>query len=262
MTRDRAFLPILAVILMIRPLHAQRADAWVVINEPVEWSENRALSATAGTQIHVSGQAYHPRGIESVTVQGVIATIKPNPAGFVDFVAVLPVLAGTQEVAVVAKAKNGALVSKTLRMSVQVVQQAVVQRQWSPSSAAVRSIILPGMGQFYTKQKFLGGAFLLAAAGAAAAGVLVREDEVECAPVFQNYDPCPPGYEVRKYKTRPLLVPAAAGYVTLGIASALQARGVARRSSIRRGESDEVYRPQLGMFVNESSVGIGLSWKF
>jgi hypothetical protein len=134
--------------------------------------------------------------------------------------------------------------------------------QFNPGGAAVRSLLLPGLGQFYTKQSGLGAAFLAVASGAAVVGVTVTKSKVECAVVLPQGTSCPTGYELRHYKTRPLLIPAIAGYVTLGVVSALQAKHVAQRATTRRGDSNDGYRPALGMFVDESAVGIGLSWQF
>ena len=260
----RKLLVILVLLSAARQASAQRRDPWLVINEPIAWSEDRALSAAVGARIQVVGQAFDPSGVASVSVHGMLATLKANPAGFVDFDATLTVVPGMTDVTVVAKGKAGSVITKTLHVAQETPQQSVVvQRRFSPRTAMFSSLLLPGAGQFYTKQPLLGGVFLAGAGAALAAGATHTEEKVQCAVVLPEGVSCPFGYELRRYKTHPWLGAGIAGYVAIGVISAVEARTVAHhKNEARRGDTGDGYLPQLGMFVDQSSVGLGLSWRF
>ena len=76
------------------------------------------------------------------------------------------------------------------------------------------SLVVPGLGQAYTRRPLLGALFLGVGAGAAAAGLLYKEATVRClAPLVDGS--CPPGEELSRSEETPYLV---AG---LGVAGAM-----------------------------------------
>jgi hypothetical protein len=101
---------------------------------------------------------------------------------------------------------------------------------FSPAGEAVRSLFVPGLGQFHTHRPAVGAAFLVGGIGALALGMLSQRVEVNCLSPMEN-GACPAG-QVRDQATkRPMLVPGLAGFVGLGVISAFEAASGARRAN-------------------------------
>jgi hypothetical protein len=105
--------------------------------------------------------------------------------------------------------------------------------RYSPGGAAVRSLLIPGLGQFYTGRPALGVLFLGAGAGAIAAGVMSKRTVIEC--LERTTGTCPDN-RIRDSKVeRPMLLPGIGGFVALGVIGAIEASAAARRANARAG---------------------------
>jgi len=102
---------------------------------------------------------------------------------------------------------------------------------YSPGSAAVRSLILPGLGQFYTKRPAVGAVFLAGWAGALGLGLMSQETTVEC--LDRVTDSCPPNRVLSETVKRPMLAVGVGGAVALAVVSALEARSGAAKANAR-----------------------------
>lgn len=102
----------------------------------------------------------------------------------------------------------------------------------SAGTALTLGLIVPGMGQFYSGREVGGGLVLSLAGGAVAAGVLVKDVQVECLVTVGGGEDCPAGQVYRENVDRPLLGPAlavAAGVAVIGAIEAfVKARGEGR----------------------------------
>jgi len=97
----------------------------------------------------------------------------------------------------------------------------------SPGSAAVRSLLIPGLGQFATGKQAAGVAFLAAWGGALAFGVLSKEETTECLTRVPSGTTCPAG-DVRDTSVkRSKLGIGIGGALAVAVASALHARSAA-----------------------------------
>jgi len=105
---------------------------------------------------------------------------------------------------------------------------ATLAPRYSPGIAFTTGMLIPGMGQFYTRRPGLGFLILSTAGTAAAVGILHKTVEVDCLQVPEN-GVCPPQQILAERVKRPLLVPGlvTAGAITLvgAIVAARSARG-------------------------------------
>ena len=90
------------------------------------------------------------------------------------------------------------------------------RRAGGSSSALALGLVVPGLGQFSSGRSTAGMAVLSAAAGAVAAGFLIRRADVRCLTTPEPGETCPDGQVVSRTVTRPYLTSAlvAAGVVT------------------------------------------------
>lgn len=109
---------------------------------------------------------------------------------------------------------------------IQTLQLAPV---YSPSTALLSGILIPGMGHFYSGRPGVGVLVLAVAGGSAAAGLLVREVEISCLSQPVNGE-CPPGQIAGRDESRPYLVPGLAVAAVVTLAGAIHAFRGARRS--------------------------------
>jgi len=100
---------------------------------------------------------------------------------------------------------------------------------YSPSTALLSGILIPGMGHFYSGRPGTGALVLAVAGGSAAAGLLVREVEISCLSVPVNGE-CPPDQVAGREESRPYLVPGLAVAAAVTVAGAIHAFRGARRS--------------------------------
>ena len=100
---------------------------------------------------------------------------------------------------------------------------------YSPSTALLSGILIPGMGHFYSGRPGAGFLVLAVAGGSASAGLLVREVEISCLGLPVNGE-CPPGQIAGRDESRPFLVPGLAVAAVVTVAGAIHAFRGARRS--------------------------------
>lgn len=103
---------------------------------------------------------------------------------------------------------------------------------FSPASAALRSLAIPGLGQFYTGRPALGAAFLGAWAGAIGFGLMSEKVTVEC--LAQATDECPSGQVRAKISERPQLMLGLGIAAAVAVISALEARSGAAKVNARQ----------------------------
>mgnify|MGYP006277734761 CR=1 FL=1 len=102
---------------------------------------------------------------------------------------------------------------------------------YSPGSAALRSLAVPGLGHFYTGNPVLGGLFLAGWAGALGFGVMSQEVTVYC--LAQTTESCPSGQVRNEEVERPMLLVGVGAAAALAVGSALHARASARQANAR-----------------------------
>jgi hypothetical protein len=95
----------------------------------------------------------------------------------------------------------------------------------SPGSAAVRSLVVPGLGQFATGKPALGVVFLAAWGGALGFGLMSQETTIEC--LAAGADPCPANQVRDEVVKRPMLAVGVGGALAVAVVSALHARSAA-----------------------------------
>lgn len=103
---------------------------------------------------------------------------------------------------------------------------------FSPGSAAIRSLFIPGLGQFYTGRPVAGAVFLAGWAGALGFGLMSQKVTVEC--LAQTDDSCPSGQVRSEIVERPMLMAGLGAAVALAVISAFEARSGARKANAAR----------------------------
>jgi hypothetical protein len=103
---------------------------------------------------------------------------------------------------------------------------------YSPTSAAMRSLAVPGLGQFYTGRPAVGVAFLAAWAGAIGFGIMSQDVTVEC--LAQTSDACPAGQVRAEIVERPMLPVGLGAAIAVAVISAFEARSGANRANSRQ----------------------------
>jgi hypothetical protein len=117
---------------------------------------------------------------------------------------------------------------------------------YSPGSAALRSLAVPGLGQFYTGNPVLGGLFLAGWAGALGFGFMSQEVTVYC--LAQTTESCPSGQVRNEEVERPMLLVGVGAAAALAVGSALHARASARRANARMaGGGEGAGRPGISL---------------
>ncbi len=108
---------------------------------------------------------------------------------------------------------------------------------YSPSSAALRSLAIPGLGQFYTGSPAAGGLFLAGWAGALGFGLMSQKVTIEC--LAPTTDSCPAGEVRDEIVERPKLMIGLGAAAVLAVASALHARSAANKANNQSFGSQE-----------------------
>jgi hypothetical protein len=258
-----------ASLLLLGLTSAAAQEPWITINQPRQWSANELYTVPAGTRVRLIGQAYHPQGIQSVTVAGQQATLRRLETGIVDFEATVTATRGTSVIRVNVQSLGGSAFPKDLRLAVSpeagaalptVAPQAPSSKIYSPGGAAVRSLLVPGLGQFYTGKPVLGVVFL--AATGAAIGVALGSKEITglCMSPLSGGD-CPSDQIWSQSTSRPLLVPGLAGAGAIAIIAALEARSAAKKKNAQgTGGGDD--SPDFSFWTDARAVGVKFQLRF
>jgi hypothetical protein len=102
----------------------------------------------------------------------------------------------------------------------------------SPGSAAIRSLFVPGLGQFATGKPVAGVAFLGAWGGALAYGLLSKETTTECLRQVQPGGTCPSDDIRGTSVKRPSLAIGVGAALAVAVVSALHARSSASQLAL------------------------------
>ncbi len=219
---------------------AQTPTSWIVLSEPGEWSDDRVLMVAVGSQIRVIGQAFHSDGILSITIGGQPAEVRPAVGGVVDFEGLLTIAPGANEVAVEARPTQGDPVRRSFPLlGTGAAQPPLADAAppppppaavavYSPGGAMVRSLLVPGLGQFYTERPLLGVAFVGASVGAAAFGILSKTTTVRCKSSLTNGE-CPASQVHSRSDESPNLAVGVGAAVGIAALAAIEAYSAARR---------------------------------
>jgi TM2 domain-containing membrane protein YozV len=105
---------------------------------------------------------------------------------------------------------------------------------YSPGSAALRSLAIPGLGQFYTGRPAVGALFLAGWAGALGFGFMSQDVTVECLARVGESEPCPSDQVRGKVTERPMLVLGLGAAVAVAVISAIEARSGADKANARQ----------------------------
>ena len=114
--------------------------------------------------------------------------------------------------------------------------QGVAAAAPSAGTALLLGLIVPGMGQFYSGREVGGFTFLSLAAGAAAAGFLIKEVQVECLVTVEPGEDCPGGQVFRDTVDRPYLLPGLGVAAGVAVIGAIEAFVKARRRGAAGGQ--------------------------
>jgi hypothetical protein len=106
-------------------------------------------------------------------------------------------------------------------------QPAAQRTSISPGSAAIRSLFIPGLGQFATGKPVAGVAFLAAWGGALGYGLLSKETTTECLARVPAGSACAAGDVRGTSVKRPALAIGVGGALAVAVVSALHARSSA-----------------------------------
>lgn len=123
-----------------------------------------------------------------------------------------------------------------------------VARVYSPTAAFATGLLVPGLGHFTTGRPAAGALLLGAAAGAAAAGILIERVDVECLspPVAGD---CPPEHVYHSSSQRPYLIPGVAIAAAVVVAGAVDAFLGARRHNARATDPMRLGSLDIGSLV-------------
>jgi hypothetical protein len=254
----------LAVLAAVPGSGSGQSLGTIYILEPLEWRDNKIVVRQPGRPILVSGLADHPSGVLRVLINGEEATLRPDPEDprIFRFEKVLTVTEAGREVTITIVPRSAEQFSRKFGIDTgtPVRQDSAIARPvstnppvtspttnppssgvgrlYNPTAVAVRSLLVPGLGQFQTRRPALGAAFALGAGGALAAGLMSQRVTVECL-VRTTDGSCPAGQSRDELTERPMLLPGLAAFVALGVISAFEASSAARRANARAGSGGD-----------------------
>lgn len=127
----------------------------------------------------------------------------------------------------------------------------------SPGGAALRSLIVPGLGQLATGQRALGVLFMGSAAASLGFGVASVETTVRCRAPSVN-GACPSGQVEEELTRRPYLLPGLGGYAAIAVLSALHARSAAAKLGGSGSAARQVEMPLDIRTSADGQVSVGL----
>jgi len=113
--------------------------------------------------------------------------------------------------------------------------------RYSPGSALTRSLIVPGLGQFYTGRPLLGALFLAGWGGALGFGLMTQEVTIEC--LERVTGACPPNQIRGEVVRRPMLAIGAGAALAIAALSAVEANAAAKRAN-RAGPGNNGANPE------------------
>lgn len=122
---------------------------------------------------------------------------------------------------------------------------AVGVERFDPRATFLKSLVVPGLGQLTTRRPGVGLAFLAAAGGAIATGVLFSKTDIVCA--APSGGECPSSEVISSSESRPYLLPGLGAAVAIAIISAIEARAGAVRANDRTsrgGRTDGTAAPR------------------
>jgi hypothetical protein len=223
------------------------------------------MTVAAGTRLRVVGQAFHSSGIQSITVGGQLAQVRPAAGGVVDFEASLTVPAGVNNIALEARPASGDPIRRTFAVNATGAAPAPAPTAapaatlYSPGGAAARSI-LPGLGQVYTRRPVLGALVMGGAAGAIAVGVLSKKTTVRCLSPLAD-GTCPPGQEHSRSEESPYLVAGLGAAAAVAVIAAIEAYSAAKRLNAQgasRTGAIPSWLVKSGPMIDVSAQGVQL----
>jgi tetratricopeptide (TPR) repeat protein len=101
---------------------------------------------------------------------------------------------------------------------------------YNPGAVLATGLLVPGLGHFTTGRTRTGAAYLGAASGMTAIGILVSRAKVDCLSPPEG-GRCPPDQVLSESTTRPLLLPALLGALATGVVGAIDAYRYAQRQN-------------------------------
>jgi hypothetical protein len=118
------------------------------------------------------------------------------------------------------------------------IESEVFSQPYDPAGAALRSLFVPGLGQFYTGRPALGAVFLGAAGGALTWGLLSEHRRIECLERrTDNF--CPPEHVLSETRRRQHLTHGVGAAAAVAVLSAWEAY---RSAHLMNGRSPDAER--------------------
>ncbi|HEX2208582.1 MAG TPA: tetratricopeptide repeat protein, partial [Longimicrobium sp.] len=120
------------------PVTEDMTSQYIQILEPREWSGvgTRGITVPGRRSVRVSGNAYHPGGVESVEVDGRKAAIRQESGGSYRFIGYVPADSATREVVVVVRGRTGNPIIGRYQLNATPAAQSYSSREepWRPES--------------------------------------------------------------------------------------------------------------------------------
>lgn len=121
-----------------RPGWAQTPGQLIVITEPQDWQEGRAIVVPAGQSLRIVGWVTHPAGVLRVLVDGQPAHTQTDASGLVKFDAVVTAGASAKDVVVLVEPKASKPFSRTFSLGVGRPGGAAAAAAQAPAAAPAR----------------------------------------------------------------------------------------------------------------------------
>jgi len=208
-------------------------DRIVTLGEMMEHTRDRVRRQTRNAQIPTIGQTAFDRALPMAIVpeglEGLAAVPETEPPPLPEIFQAPPEPEPEPE------ARSGAAGARLL----------------SPTGAAVRSLVIPGLGQAYTGRPALGALFFGAAGGALAFGVLSEKTTIECLDASAG-STCPPDQIRDRIVERPYLAPSIGAAAALAVIGAWDAYRAARRRNEAALAAHRAAGPTLALHAVET----------
>lgn len=257
------------------PAAAQQGPL-VVFQRPSEWETGRRLRIAEGERLVVEGSVSHAAGIDSIRIGDARAEVRPEPGttDLFNFSRTLTLARGTSSVTMVVFPRGAAPVPRAYPVEVVAPGVAggppaepvsssgagertgVAAGQLNPGGAAVRSLLVPGLGQFYTRRPVVGVALLAGAAASLAVGLGSTRETVECL-AYTAGDACPENARGTTSSTKPYMAAGLGGVAALAILGAFDAHRAAKRANERRTAGGLGRAEPRGLRFREPAAYVG-----